>query len=136
MCRVACKMYIGATFIPSLWNEKYLQYLGVKVANDVQGCLQDVHWSHGSFGYFATYSVGSLYAAQFYTTYCKQRAVVKKTNAGIDTNEILTWLQSNIYETGRQFSSEELCKKATGNFLDASYFLNYVNKKYANIYKL
>ena len=54
--------------IPSCWNEQYKKYLGIDVPDDQRGCLQDVHWSHGSFGYFPTYSLGSFYAAQFFAT--------------------------------------------------------------------
>ena len=64
------KLLIGgelkAVDIPAYWNEQYLHILGVNVPDDLHGCLQDVHWSHGSFGYFATYSLGSFYAAQFW----------------------------------------------------------------------
>ena len=58
--------------IPAYWNEQYAKYLDVRVPDDIRGCLQDVHWSHGSFGYFATYSLGSFYAAQFFATAQKQ----------------------------------------------------------------
>ncbi len=68
---------IFAKFILTYWNEKYQKYLGVNVSNDMQGCLQDVHLGHGSFGYFATNSIGSLYAAQIYAAIKKENALMK-----------------------------------------------------------
>ena len=121
---------ITAKDIPSYWNEQYKKYLGITVPNDLQGCLQDVHWSHGSFGYFATYSIGSLYAAQFYST-------IKNLYPNIDeevslgkTLKIWNWLKKNIYSYGRYYSSEDLCKHATGESLRSNYFIDYLQNKY------
>lgn len=121
--------------IPSCWNELYKKYLGVTVPDDKQGCLQDVHWSHGSFGYFATYSIGSLYAAQFFHTMKKQDNNLPEKIAQGETGEILQWLQQHIYPFGRYYTSEELCRKATNNYLDSSFFIDYATKKYSDIYK-
>jgi carboxypeptidase Taq len=121
---------INARDIPTFWNEQYKKYLDIIVPDDVNGCLQDVHWSHGSFGYFATYSIGSLYAAQFYES-------IKITNPDIETDlatgnilKISEWLHNNIYKNGRLFSSEELCMKATGQYINCKYFLDYIMHKY------
>jgi carboxypeptidase Taq len=125
---------IYAKDIPAYWNEKYMTYMGVAVPDDVQGCLQDVHWCHGSFGYFATYSLGSLYAAQFYKTLYNEKSSSSGKQKGIDLKHILNWLQTNIYAFGRQYNSEQLCEKATGTMLSASYFMQYAKKKYGEIY--
>lgn len=125
---------INAKDVPAYWNEKYMAYLGVVVPNDVQGCLQDVHWSHGSFGYFATYSLGSLYAAQFYKTLCNEKSSIVGEQTNINLENVNNWLQTNIYTFGRQYYSEQLCKNATGKNLDASFFLDYAKEKYADIY--
>ena len=119
--------------IRAAWNELYSKYLGITVPDDKRGCLQDVHWSHGSFGYFATYSIGSLYAAQFYAAMLKDN---KELNGGGEnTNmQILTWLQQHIYKHGRYYTSEELCSKATGETLNSQYFIDHVTKKYSDIY--
>ncbi len=69
---------IDTADIPIYWNEHYKKYLGVTVPNDKKGCLQDVHWSHGSFGYFATYSLGSLYAAQLHAALAKQNSSLEQ----------------------------------------------------------
>ncbi|MBC7934068.1 MAG: carboxypeptidase M32 [Rhizobacter sp.] len=125
---------ISTKDIPSLWNEQYQKYLGVTVPDDKSGCLQDIHWSHGSFGYFATYSLGSMYAAQLYAAIEKEKPSVEKEIACGNHGGIHKWLQNNIYQHGRYFSSEELCKKATGESLNPTYFIDYATKKFNNIY--
>jgi carboxypeptidase Taq len=121
---------IFAKDIPAYWKELYQKYLGVTVPNDVQGCLQDVHWSHGSFGYFSTYSIGSLYAAQFYAAIKLQHPHIETEIKEGNTKNVWHWLQNNIYEHGRCYSSEDLCKQATGKFLESNYFIHYAKEKY------
>ncbi len=120
--------------IPAYWNEQYKKYLGIIVADDKSGCLQDVHWSHGSFGYFATYSLGSLYATQLYAAIAKENASIEKEVAEGNNKNLLQWLNKNIYQHGKYFSSEELCYKATGETLNSTYFIRYATKKFAHIY--
>jgi carboxypeptidase Taq len=126
---------IVAKDIPSYWNELYQKYLGIQPTDDKTGCLQDVHWSHGSFGYFATYSLGSLYAAQLYAAIESKNPSVNSEIAAGNNNSVLMWLNKNIHQYGRQYSSEELCKKATGENLNSQFFINYATKKYATIYQ-
>jgi carboxypeptidase Taq len=120
--------------IPAYWNEHYEKYLGIKVANDKSGCLQDVHWSHGSFGYFATYSLGSLYAAQLYAAICKENASIEKEISKGNNETILQWLGKQIHQHGKYYTSEELCFKATGENLNSTHFIRYATKKYSAIY--
>jgi carboxypeptidase Taq len=108
----------------------------VDVPNDKKGCLQDVHWSHGSFGYFPTYSLGSFYAAQFYQT---AKASLQNWEAEMEngnSSPLLNWLRQNIHSKGRFFTSEELCREVTGTGLDVSYFVTYLLDKYVSIYNL
>lgn len=121
--------------IPAMWNELYHTYLGVQVPDYKHGCLQDIHWSHGSFGYFATYSIGSLYAAQLFAAIKKENPGVSGEIAAGNNNSILQWLKQHIYKYGRYYTSGELCKKATGEILNSQYFIDYVTKKYSDIYK-
>ncbi len=121
---------INAKDISAYWNEHYKKYLGISVPDDANGCLQDVHWSHGSFGYFPTYSVGSLYAAQFYFAINNSFPNIEELIANGDTLTIWDWLKKNIYKHGRYFNSEELCKLATGRELDPQYFLQYLENKF------
>jgi carboxypeptidase Taq len=127
---------ITAKDIPAYWNEHYKKYLGVIVPDDLRGCLQDVHWSHGSFGYFATYSLGSLYAAQLYAAIIKENDSIEKEIAFGNNKSVLQWLSKNIYQHGRYFTSEELCNKATGETLNSTHFIRYATKKYNNIYNI
>jgi carboxypeptidase Taq len=122
--------------IPVFWNESYANHLGVAVPSDKQGCLQDVHWSHGSFGYFPTYSLGSFFAAQFFSFMQEQNPALSDDMENGDTSRVFKWLQQNIYAYGRKYTSDQLCKKATGKPLDTSHFVNYLLQKYGLIYNL
>ncbi len=119
--------------IPVFWNEQYKTYLGVDVPDDKRGCLQDVHWSHGSFGYFPTYSLGSFYAAQFYAKASQEIVGLEQSIAGGDTLPLLQWLRSNIHGKGRFYTSEGLCEALTGEGLNGDYFLRYAEKKYGEM---
>ena len=125
---------IATKDIPAYWNEHYEKYLGIKVPDDKNGCLQDVHWSHGSFGYFATYSLGSLYAAQLYAAYGNQNTFLEQELALGNNSALLQWLRQQIHGQGRYYTSEELCRNATGEVLNSNFFMNYANKKYGDIY--
>lgn len=120
---------INAKDIPAYWHEQYKKYLGIEVPDDVSGCLQDVHWSHGSFGYFATYSIGSLYAAQFYESIKNKHADIENDIENGQYLKVLEWLHNNVYKHGRYFNSEELCLNATGEYLNSKYFINYISNK-------
>ncbi len=121
--------------IPACWNEKYKQWLNVNVPDDQRGCLQDVHWSHGSFGYFPTYSLGSFYAAQFFANAKKTDWLLEEKMSKGETLELLQWLRQRIHSYGRSYTSEEICKMATGETLDVRYFVAYLLDKYGKIYE-
>ena len=121
--------------IPACWNEQYKKWLDVSVPDDRRGCLQDVHWSHGSFGYFPTYSLGSFYAAQFFTSAVKSDPLLNDKMEKGATNGLLQWLRQRIHGSGRIWNSEEICKFATGETLNVQYFLDYLLDKYGKIYE-
>jgi carboxypeptidase Taq len=127
---------LSAADIPAYWNDLYKKYLDVDVPDDKKGCLQDVHWSHGSFGYFPTYSLGSFYASQFYATANDQLKNLDSEIEQGNNRSLLDWLRKNIHSKGRFFTSEQLCEDVTGKGLDVSYFLNYLLQKYTSIYTL
>ncbi|RYY92923.1 MAG: carboxypeptidase M32 [Chitinophagaceae bacterium] len=117
--------------IPDYWRESYRRWLGVTPPDDRTGALQDVHWSHGSFGYFPTYSLGSLYAAQFF-------AAAEKAVPGLDeglrtgkTENLLGWLRQEIHAHGRRYTSDELCRRITAQSLSSAYFTTYIRTKYS-----
>jgi carboxypeptidase Taq len=134
------KELIGGTLkvrdIPLYWNEQYGQYLGLNVPDDKQGCLQDVHWSHGSFGYFPTYSLGSFYAAQLYGAAKQQVPEIERDLEHGENKLLLGFLRTHIYRYGRRFTSAELFEKLCGETLNYQYFLNYLLDKYRIIYNL
>ncbi len=127
---------LQAKDIPLFWNESYRELLGVEVPDDKKGCLQDIHWSHGSFGYFPTYSLGSLYSAQFFAAIQKQYPELPDSIASGDYSQVHRWLQSHVYQYGRVYASEELCNKATGEPLQLKYFIQYLADKYKTVYQL
>jgi len=122
--------------IPKEWNRLYKEYLGIDVPNNAEGCLQDVHWAHGAFGYFPTYSLGSFYAAQFFRQAEVDVPNLKTEIAKGNNAPLLTWLRENIHDHGRLYSAEELCQKITGEPLNFKYFMEYARDKYAHIYDL
>lgn len=120
--------------LSAVWNQHYEQFLGVKVPDDAQGVLQDIHWSHGSFGYFPTYSLGSFYAAQFMHAAGQQVAGLEAGIKAGNYTALLQWLRKEIHAHGRFYTSNELCEKVTGETLQFRYFLDYAKTKYGEIY--
>ncbi len=116
------------------WNELYQQYLGISPPDDKSGVLQDVHWSHGSFGYFPTYTLGSFYAAQFYAQVQKDIPTLLDQVAVGALKEFLQWLREKVHVHGRRYTSEELCERITGQKLDPSFFIRYIQDKYKQVY--
>lgn len=121
--------------IPLYWNDAYKTLLGVTVPDDKQGCLQDVHWSHGSFGYFATYSLGSFYAAQLWEQSKKEIPLLEKQIATKGNTQLeLAWLRDKVHRHGRYYNSNELSSLITGRGLDSNVFVSYLKEKYENLY--
>jgi carboxypeptidase Taq len=117
-----------------IWNSSYKKYLNIDVPSDKKGVLQDVHWSHGGFGYFPTYSLGSFYAAQFYQQAKKDIPALESEIEKGNMLPLLTWLREKIHRHGKFYSAQEVCEKATGEKLNFSYFMNYAKEKYGEIY--
>lgn len=116
------------------WNTMYKQYLGIDVPSDNQGVLQDIHWSHGSMGYFATYSLGSFYAAQFFR---QAQSEIPDLEQKIEAGDLLplkNWLNEKIHRYGRLYDAEDLCKKVTGEGLNFEYFHEYLENKLSKVY--
>lgn len=125
-----------AADLPGLWNEKYRDYLGITPPSDKEGVLQDVHWSGGAFGYFPSYSLGNMYAAQFADTLEKER---RELWPQVGRGELLPtkeWLADRIYRYGKLETPSEIVRRVTGKPLDPSYLVTYLETKYMDIYKL
>lgn len=120
--------------LPTLWNEKVKQYLGLQVKHDAEGVLQDIHWSHGSIGYFPTYSLGSFYAAQLMDTVEERIPTLSDQFATGDFGPVKEWLNREIHAHGKQYDSETLCTMATGKPLDVSHFVRYAKRKFGAVY--
>ncbi|MCK4902167.1 MAG: carboxypeptidase M32 [Thermoplasmatales archaeon] len=122
--------------LPQLWNEKMNEMLGITPNNDVEGVLQDMHWSGGSIGYFPTYAIGSIYSSQLFK---KISQVNDKLNDEIEQGyftNIITWLQDNIHKYGRLLTADELIKKACGEGLNSGIFVDYLKDKYYKLYEV
>ena len=127
---------INVKDLPAIWNKKYFDYLGIKVPSDSKGVLQDIHWSHGSFGYFPTYTIGSFYAAQFYHKASYEIDNIETKIGNGDFVELLDWLRKKVHIYGEKYDAKVLCERITGEELNFKYFMQYVTKKYSKIYKL
>lgn len=120
--------------LPELWNTKMVEYLGVKPESDANGVLQDVHWSFGGFGYFPTYFLGNLYAAQFLESAEQAEPELWSQVARGEFAPLLNWLRENIHRHGRRYTAGELCEKVTGRALSEKPFVDYLTGKMQHIY--
>jgi len=120
--------------LPGAWNRKIKDLLGLDVPSDAQGCLQDVHWSIGYFGYFPSYALGNLYAAQFWATMNTQMPDMGRRLEAGESGQIREWLRKNIHAHGSMYLPGELVERVTGSPLDASHFTKYLEEKYSAIY--
>lgn len=134
-----CDLLTGALQVrdlPEAWNAKYHEYLGVTPPNDAEGCLQDVHWAHGSIGYFPTYSMGNLLSYQFWNALKQDVTDVDGLIAKGEFAPILEWLRENIYSQGRRYPPKELVMRVTGKPMQADDYLAGLQAKYRDIYRL
>jgi len=121
---------LGAAELPGAWNERYAQYLGVTPPNARTGCLQDVHWALGEFGYFPTYTIGNLYAAQLVEAYEREHDLGAQLRAG-DLKSLRAWLQRSVYAHGAELQAEDIIEAATGERLDAEPFFRRLEQRVA-----
>ncbi|WP_281274459.1 carboxypeptidase M32 [Mesobacillus subterraneus] len=127
---------IEAKDLPEIWNTKMNEYLGITPPTNREGVLQDIHWSFGGFGYFPSYSLGNLYAAQILN---KIQQDVPGFYESIETGNFVViqkWLRENIHQYGMLYTPNELMVKATGEELNADYLVNYLEEKYSKVYNL
>ena len=122
--------------LPDLWNEAMERYVGVVPDSDAVGVLQDVHWSMGAFGYFPSYMLGNLYAAQMFDTLRKSRPNLDAEIASGDFSGLLGWLRENVHQHGAIYEPTELMTRVTGKPLDSSYFVHYIQEKFSEVYQL
>ncbi|MGI9276510.1 MAG: carboxypeptidase M32 [Endozoicomonas sp.] len=117
--------------IPDAWNEKMQAYLGLSTEGDFSnGCMQDIHWPMASFGYFPSYTLGAMYAAQQFAAVKRQMPDVESMIRNGKLAPIFDWLQNNIWEQGCRYETAELVSKATGEPLNARYFREHLEQRY------
>jgi len=121
--------------IPAKWNALYKEYLGVDVPNDTLGCLQDSHWSGGSFGYFPSYALGSAYGAQMLAVMEKQIGKLSDLIRNGEMGKIKEWLRVNVHAHASSKKPGEIFENACGKF-DPSYFTDYLCDKFSKLYNI
>lgn len=122
--------------LPKAWNQKMKTILGVTVPNDRIGVLQDVHWSGGMIGYFPTYTLGNLYAAQFFAQAEKEIPRLTKQFQKGNFQPLLQWLRQEIHQQGKRYRADALVKRITSTPLSPKPFLTYLEKKMTELYDL
>ncbi len=127
---------IRVEHLPEMWNAKMKEYLGVEPPTDTLGVLQDTHWSGGAFGYFPSYTLGAIYASQFYQALLRAKPGVEKQIAAGNMAPVREWLGVQIHQRGRLLSVPDLVERVTGEKLNPDNFLDYLKNKYRQIYQL
>ncbi len=117
--------------IPALWDEKMQSWLGIStLGNYRDGCMQDIHWTDGGFGYFPSYTLGAVYAAQLMAAARRALPNLAQDIAGGDFNALFDWLRQNIWQHGSRFTTSQLIKNATGEDLNGEYFRQHLTARY------
>jgi carboxypeptidase Taq len=122
--------------LPGAWNERMQTYLGLTPPNFTMGVMQDVHWSGGDIGYFPTYTLGNLYAAQFFTQAEEDLGDLQKSFACGDFAGLLGWLRNRIHSQACRYRPGQLVHEVTGKDLDPKYLMLYLEEKYGALYGL
>ena len=119
-----------------MWNESYKDYLGVDVPDDRRGCLQDIHWSMGSIGYFPTYTLGNLYSAQLFEKAAVDIADLHQQFERGEFGPLREWLNAQIHAHGQRYRAADLCRHVTGKPLTADPLMRHLEGKLRPIYGL
>lgn len=127
---------LQAADLPAAWREKYQRYLGITPPNDADGALQDVHWSAGLFGYFPTYSLGNLYAGQFFEQAAKDLGDLPAAFRRGEFRPLLDWLRERIHRQGQRWSASELVQSIAGQPLSHEPWIKQMRRKYGELYSL
>ncbi len=122
--------------LPEAWNAILRAYLGITPPSDTLGVLQDVHWSSGLFGYFATYSLGNLISAQLWEKALADLPDIPARIERGDFGPLREWLRQNVHRHGRKYMPDELVRRITGEGIQSRSYLHYLKRKYGEIYEL
>lgn len=122
--------------VPDAWNAKYKDYLGITPPSNALGCLQDIHWSHGTIGYFPTYTLGNLMSAQIYAQAQAELPELEAQYSQGEFTPLLEWLRERIHTYGAKFTAPELMQREFGQEMTAQPLLAYLRDKYTTLYAL
>jgi carboxypeptidase Taq len=125
---------ISVEELPTVWNQKYKEALGLDVEDDAEGVMQDTHWANGLYGYFPTYALGNIYTGQIRDAVQREKAAWRSELAHGNLGSIQKWLTDNIYIHGNLYDPADMIKKATGTALTVKPYLAYLNEKYSQLY--
>lgn len=120
--------------LPEIWNQKYKEYLGLRIENDSEGVMQDTHWANGYYGYFPSYALGNIYGGQIVATMDKNIPNWKKQLENGSFKETKQWLVKNIHSQGNLYDPLDLIKKITEKELAVEPYLDYLNGKCSKLY--
>jgi len=127
---------LKAADVPAAWNEKSRHYLGVTPENDAEGCLQDGHWAGGLVGYFPTYTLGNVYAAQLYARAAEELGDLDEAFARGEFRPFLEWLRAKIHRQGARYRAADLIKQVTGSSPDPRPLVDMLQGKYKKLYRI
>jgi carboxypeptidase Taq len=125
---------LEAADLEEAWNSRMREYLGVTPPDAAKGVLQDIHWSAGLLGYFATYTLGNVIAAQLARTFRDQHPSLDDDMRRGDFSALLAWLRSNLHQHGRKFEPREAVARMTGDDINPAPYLEYLEEKYLAVY--
>jgi carboxypeptidase Taq len=120
--------------LPHVWDEKYMDYLGVEIEHDSEGVMQDTHWAGGAFGYFPSYALGNLYGGMMLDKIEAEMPDWRDRIAAGSFSEVKNWLVENVHRYGRLYDPAEFIRVITGEDLTVEPFLRYLNDKYSKLY--
>jgi len=127
---------LGVKDVPAAWNARFKELFGLDVPDDARGCLQDVHWSFGLMGYFPTYTLGNLYAAQFWEAIREDITDLDGQMERGEFADLLAWLREKIHRHGKRYRAGELCELVTGKPLEADPLLRHLEERVKPAYGL
>jgi len=122
--------------IPGMWNEKFKSYFGITPLDEAEGCFQDVHWSAGLVGYFPTYALGNLFAAQFFAKAEEELGNLDEMFARGEFAPLKNWLREKIHQQARRYPAKKLAEVVTGKPLSHEPMMKYLKEKYSPLYGL
>jgi len=125
---------ISVSELPEVWNQQYMDYLGVKIENNSEGVMQDTHWGVGYFGYFPTYALGNIYGGQLLAIMKKDMLNWKQQIAKGNFQPVRQWLTKNVHSYGSLYDPPGLIEKITGEEINVKHYLDYLDEKYAVLY--